>query len=38
MRGKLQHFVDVVLHDPAVNTVVGFTAAARASTAICSSR
>jgi len=25
MRGKLQHFVDVVLHDPAVNTVVGFT-------------
>src|SRR6202140_3073866 len=25
MRGKLQHFVDVVLHDPAVSTVVGFT-------------
>jgi multidrug efflux pump len=25
MRGKLQHFVDVVRHDPAVNTVVGFT-------------
>jgi len=25
MREKLHHFVDVVLHDPAVNTVVGFT-------------
>ncbi|HEY0766802.1 MAG TPA: multidrug efflux RND transporter permease subunit [Steroidobacteraceae bacterium] len=25
MRGKLQHFVNVVLHDPAVSTVVGFT-------------
>ncbi len=25
MREKLQHFVDVVLHDPAVSTVVGFT-------------
>ncbi|HXN79915.1 MAG TPA: efflux RND transporter permease subunit, partial [Steroidobacteraceae bacterium] len=25
MREKLQHFVDVVRHDPAVNTVVGFT-------------
>src|SRR5438046_1158002 len=25
MREKLRHFVDVVLHDPAVNTVVGFT-------------
>jgi multidrug efflux pump len=25
MREKLHHFVDVVLHDPAVSTVVGFT-------------
>ena len=25
MREKLRHFVDVVLHDPAVSTVVGFT-------------
>jgi multidrug efflux pump len=25
MREKLRYFVDVVLHDPAVNTVVGFT-------------